>query len=201
MNSYYTNTRHDVLDMLPDRPLRNVLEVGGGDFGTILTLRQKHVFETWGLDIRKPNATLDHVITGSITAEEVRACIPKNTFDLVIANDVIEHVEKTEIFVRVVYDALEHGGYLALSVPNIRQIRSFYHIAVRGTFPRTDAGLFDRTHLRWFCKRDIMEIFNTAGFNCVTMKSVGRAVPTVFENTLVGELLGLQNLFLFQKVQ
>lgn len=200
MNSYYTNTRHDVLDMLPKLPLHNVLEVGGGDFGTILTLRQEHVFETWGLDIRKPNATLDHVIIGSITADEVRACVPKNAFDLVIANDVIEHVEDTETFVTVLYEALQQGGYLALSVPNIRQIRTFYHIAVRGTFPRTEAGLFDRTHLRWFCKQDVTTIFTAAGFKCVSMKTVGRMVPTVLENTLLGEFLGLQNLFIFQKV-
>lgn len=201
MTTYYTNTRHDILEIIPDEPLQRVLEIGGGDFGTILTLRQKRNFETWGLDIREPNATLDHVIVGSITADDVKARLPDQSFDLVIANDVIEHVENTNIFVQVVSDALKNGGHLALSVPNIRQIRTFFHIAVRGTFPRTDAGLFDRTHVRWFCKQDILELFTAAGFEIVATKSVGRAVPAIFENTILGEFLGLQNLFLFQKVR
>lgn len=200
MQSYYTNTRHDVLAIIPDRPMQHVLEIGGGDFGTLLSLREKYVFETWGADIRRPNATLDHVIVGSITEADVQAKLPSETFDLVIANDVLEHVENTATFVDVVHRSMKVGAVLALSVPNIRQIRMLYHIMLRGTFPREDAGLFDRTHLRWFCKRDVIAAFSDGRFAPILAKSVGRAVPTMFERTLIGELLGLQNLFIFEKI-
>lgn len=200
MQSYYSNTRLDVLAIIPDRPMDHVLEIGGGDFGTILSLREKKVFETWGADIRKTEAMLDHVLVGSITDPKINASLPISHFDLIIANDVLEHVENTEAFVDVVCRSMKPGGIIALSVPNIRQIRSFYHVILRGTFPREDAGLFDRTHLRWFCKRDVISIFSDGQFRLIMAKSVGRAVPKLIASSFMGEFLGLQNLFLFEKL-
>jgi 2-polyprenyl-3-methyl-5-hydroxy-6-metoxy-1,4-benzoquinol methylase len=199
MRTYYSNTRHDVLAIIPDGPKQNVLEIGGGDFGTILSLRETGEFETWGADIRKSSAKLDHMVVGSITDPEVQSKLPITTFDLIIANDVLEHVENTEAFVDVVYRTMKPGGFLALSVPNIRQVRTFYHVMLRGTFPRDDAGLFDRTHLRWFCKNDVISTFSSDRFRLVLAKSVGRAVPKLLQTSFAGELLGLQNLFLFEK--
>lgn len=200
MHSYYSNTRLDVLAIIPDRPMDHVLEIGGGDFGTILSLREKKVFETWGADIREPEAKLDHVLVGSITDPKINAELPIGQFDLIIANDVLEHIENTELFVDVVYRCMKPGGIVALSVPNIRQIRTFYHVMLRGTFPRDDAGLFDRTHLRWFCKRDVISVFSDGKFRLLMTKSVGRAVPKLIASSIIGEFLGLQNLFIFEKL-
>lgn len=199
MHSYYSNTRHDVLAIIPDVPKQNVLEIGGGDFGTTLSLRETAEFETWGVDIRKSTAKLDHMVIGSITDPIVQSKLPMTTFDVVIANDVLEHVEDTEAFVDVIYRVMKPGGFLALSVPNIRQLRTFYHVMLRGTFPREDAGLFDRTHLRWFCKNDVISTFSRGHFQLVLAKSVGRAVPKLLQTSLLGELLGLHNLFIFEK--
>ena len=200
METYYSNTRHDVLGIIPRIPIKRALEIGGGDFGTLLTLRQEYVFETWGVDIRKPSASLDHFIIGSVTDENVRTKLPAQSFDLILANDVLEHVEDTKAFVNTVHRSLKIGGLLALSVPNIRQIRLLYYVMLRGTFPREDAGLFDKTHVRWFCKQDVLAAFSSVKFQPVLSKSVGRLVPKIFANSIVGELLGLQNLFLFKKL-
>lgn len=188
-----------MLGMIPRMPLERVLEIGGGEFGTLLTLKHERNFEAWGLDIRMPAAALDHVIVGSVTNPDVRAKLPSATFDLVIANDVLEHVEDTATFVDVVHQSLKIGGLAAISVPNIRQVRLLYHVMIMGRFPREDAGLFDRTHLRWFCKADVIEAFSNTHFELIVAKSVGRFVPEVFTKSVFGELLGLQNLFIFKK--
>jgi 2-polyprenyl-3-methyl-5-hydroxy-6-metoxy-1,4-benzoquinol methylase len=42
------------------------------------------------------------------------------TFDLVLCNDVIEHLDKQEELVREIYRVLKEGGYLYLTTPNRR---------------------------------------------------------------------------------
>jgi 2-polyprenyl-3-methyl-5-hydroxy-6-metoxy-1,4-benzoquinol methylase len=43
-----------------------------------------------------------------------------DSFDIVVSQEVIEHIEKQEEYVNVVYTLLREGGYLILTTPNIR---------------------------------------------------------------------------------
>lgn len=200
--NYYNNPRLDVVKLLPDGGIKKILEVGGGDFPTLDLLTEKYESESWGVDIYPTNNKKIKFIQGSIEEKKICASLPENYFDLIVANDVIEHIENTENFINIASDKLVVGGLLILSVPNIRQIRGIYHIYIRGTFPREDAGLFDKTHLRWFCKKDILKLVEErkTGFKLCDSKSVGRLLPRMFEKTLIGEFLGLQNIFLFKKI-
>jgi SAM-dependent methyltransferase len=195
---YYGNPRDDVLALLPDKVIGAALEIGGGDFPTLAFIGRQHECETWGVDVRPTSANIDHIITGSFVDQNVFDRIPAGTFDLVIANDVIEHIADTEQFVANVLSSMAPGAILLLSVPNIRQIRTLYHIFWRGSFPRESAGLYDETHLRWFCKKDIISLFGQK-LELLSAKSVGRIVPAVFSGNFIGELLGLQNIFCFRK--
>ena len=46
---------------------------------------------------------------------------------------------------------------------------------MRGSWPRLDSGLFDRTHLRWFTLDDMVRLFNAAGLE------VQSVTPRVFD--------------------
>ena len=124
--------------------------------------------------------------------------IPNDYFDIIMANDVIEHILDTDAFFEMVQRKIKNGGHLLLSVPNIRQIRAAYHIFIRGSFPRDEAGLFDKTHLRWFCKKDIIELASNHGFKTIKSVSVGRFVPKFMENSKISEFIALQNIFLMK---
>jgi SAM-dependent methyltransferase len=199
--NYYSNTRWDVLNLLPKQRFNNALEIGGGEFPTLLELSKKSTpdyVEIWGVDIFRPGSEEIKFILGSIEDESVCARIPDNYFEVVIANDVIEHLVDSNKFLATIHRKLVPGGILALSVPNIRQVRSVYKIFFQGTFPRESAGLFDATHLRWFCKADIMKLANPL-FLLKDWRCAGRFVPSFLSKTLYGELIGLHNLFVFQK--
>jgi 2-polyprenyl-3-methyl-5-hydroxy-6-metoxy-1,4-benzoquinol methylase len=199
MRAYYANARRDVLDFLPNRKFAKILEVGGGDFPTLLHLAAEHDAESWGVDIRSTDAPISRFIQGSLTDPAVNSQLPSQGFDLIVANDVIEHIEDTEAFLETLRDLLAPSGVIALSVPNARQIRLAFTILFRGTFPRRDAGLFDRTHIRWFCRRDVVTFAKAAGLTVVRHKGTGRLVPAFLSRTIVAELLALQNLFILRK--
>jgi hypothetical protein len=86
-----------------------------------------------------------------------------------------------------------------MSVPNARQVRLAFNVLIRGTFPRDDAGLFDRTHLRWFCRKDVEALAKGAGLTLVSHRGTGRLVPDRLARMKFAELLALQNLFIFRK--
>lgn len=196
--AYYSGVRSDVLALLDGSPGRTILEIGGGEFHTLLSFAESGR-ELWAVDVREPESALDHFVLGSITDPNVAAKLPDGAFDLIIANDVLEHVEDTRAFIKIVVQKLSSGGQLLLSVPNARQLRLAYHVFIRGTFPRESAGLFDETHVRWFCRDDVSRLFSEGGLKIRKSRSVGRLVPAALEPTLIGQFLGLQNLFLFYR--
>ena len=199
MKNYYSNIRFDILSLVPDREYQRILEVGGGDFSTLLQLQKKYPAELWGVDIHKCHNKKIKFIKGSIESEAIKKIIPNDFFDLILANDVIEHLRYTEDFFICARNKIKQNGFLLVSVPNIRQIRVFYQIFLKGTFPRNESGMFDRTHLRWFCKKDVIKMASDFGFSLYNHRSVGRFVPNLINRSIFAEFLALQNLFVFVK--
>lgn len=197
--SYYENIRHDVLSLIPNSRYKKILEIGGGEFPTLKSLVNQFDAEAWGVDLYDSSAEGIKFIRGSIEDLATQNELPDSYFDLIIANDVLEHLLDTESAFKVIYSKLSHGGLFVCSVPNIRQIRTIYHLVVKGKFPREDAGLFDRTHYRWFCRSDVICFGEGANFKLLNYGSSGRLVPGFLQKTTLSEFLALQNLFVFIK--
>lgn len=196
VGDYYSNPRNDVLTLLQHKKADRILEIGGGDFPTLVETRSRVGGEVWGVDIRASATPLDHMIVGSVTSEDVRDQLSVAKFDVIIANDVVEHVEDTEAFFAVLSDRLADGGEILISVPNIRNVKLLYHVFLKGRFPREEAGLFDKTHLRWFCRKDVETLAAEAGLRVADHRYVGRLVGEgALSRFPPMEFVALQNLF------
>src|SRR5262249_41806465 len=89
--NYYNSERPEMLGLVPSRRTR-VLEIGCGEGGFMSTLTG--VEESWGIE-PSPAAELakrhfTRVLEG--TFDEAKGMLPIRHFDLVICNDVIEHM-------------------------------------------------------------------------------------------------------------
>lgn len=85
-------------------------------------------------------------------------------FDSVIFCDVLEHLVDPLEVLETAISVLAPGGTIIASVPNIA------HWSVRmdllfGRFNYTSTGIMDATHLRWFTRRTIRELFERANMN------------------------------------
>ena len=194
-SSYYSNYRKDVLTLSKRGSADSILEIGGGDFPTLLEAQSRFGGEAWGIDVRPSDAKLDRMIVGSVTDDAVRKQLASKKFDLIIANDVIEHVENTEAFFQVLKEHLSVDGELLLSVPNVRNLKLFYHVFLKGSFPRHENGLFDKTHLRRFCRNDIESLSAKAGLKIVEHQYAGRFVAKALTHFRPVEFISLHNLF------
>jgi hypothetical protein len=191
-----------MLKMLDKRAFKNVLEVGGGLFPTLQHVCEMHNSLGVGVDpfINSHSREKYQFISGMFEDPMVNSLIPDHRYDLAIAADVLEHVVNTDLFVETLRKKMAKGSLLLLSVPNPRSLRFAYQIFIRGTFPRRDSGLFDKTHLRWFCKSDILELMQKNKFKFLKHGYSGRFIPDSCKSFSPLCMIALQNIFLFEKL-
>ena len=96
---------------------------------------------------------------------------PPETFDCVICADVLEHLKDPWDVLAQIFRLLRPGGHIVVSIPNIRNLGVMAELAA-GDWVYQDAGILDRTHLRFFTLRSFGRALLEAGFeltpvNCV----------------------------------
>lgn len=168
--SYFSNIRHEIVEVIGSRKNVDILEVGGGIGNTLLYLKKAGIASTIHLydivDIVEDKKEFDSIEIGDIESKE----FPKNKYDVIIFADVLEHIIDPYKVINKAKGALKKGGIIACSIPNIRHFSALYKIFIIGSFKYKDSGLFDKTHLRFFCKSDMEALFDSE--NDLTVESI-----------------------------
>jgi 2-polyprenyl-3-methyl-5-hydroxy-6-metoxy-1,4-benzoquinol methylase len=159
----YGSPREDILSLLPERAHR-VLEVGCARGVTAQMVAERLGCPVVGVELnpevaREAAGRIDEVIIGDVLDVEI-----EGTFDVIIATDVLEHVDDTHAFLQRMSSLLETGGRLILSVPNVGHYSVVADLAC-GRWDYVPAGLLCVTHRRFFTRRSLSEALQRAGFS------------------------------------
>ena len=165
--TYYSSNRPEVayfLDFIPEGA--RILEVGCGT-GHFRELIRCKSNEYWGIEPFKIAAIeaktrLDKVFVG--TYDEVKKQIPDQYFDYIICLDVVEHMEDPWNFVLEVKNKLKNSGSIISSIPNFRYVVNLSNLLIKRTFKYVDAGILDRTHLRFYTEKSITDLYEEANY-------------------------------------
>ena len=175
--TYYSYERGEMLEFVPPH-VRCVLDVGcgAGAFGSLL--KKALGAEVWGVEINETAAQsagekLDKVLTGDIN--RMMAVIPEAYFDCVVFNDVLEHLVDPYTILLSMKKKLRRGGVIVCSLPNIRYYRQLRELVVHKQWKYQDAGILDRTHLRFFTERSIKDMFRNLDFELILFKGMNPA--------------------------
>jgi 2-polyprenyl-3-methyl-5-hydroxy-6-metoxy-1,4-benzoquinol methylase len=169
MTNYYHHTRTEIKPLLPQRATR-ILEVGAGAGGTLKWLKTIYPdAETTGIELNPElreelKQNVDLAIIGNVT--ECSALL--GSYDLILFLDVLEHIVSSTNTLRNVAQRLENGGHVIVSVPNIAHLQVSLPLLMRRRFTYQDAGILDRTHVRFFVEATAIELLNDANL-IVTM--------------------------------
>ncbi len=170
---YFEQSRLEMLAFVPAHCQR-VLDVGcsKGNFGGLLK-RTRNV-EVWGVEpvaaaAAEAAAKLDRVIEGVFNEE---TDLPMAGFDTVIFNDVLEHLFDPVAALRQAHKLLKPGGVVVASIPNIRHFQTLWKVVVQGDWRYTSDGILDRTHLRFFTRNSIIELFCEAGYSIQQLSGI-----------------------------
>jgi 2-polyprenyl-3-methyl-5-hydroxy-6-metoxy-1,4-benzoquinol methylase len=146
---------------------KDVLEVGTATGATTRVLKERGCRVT-GVEV-DPDAAerarphCERMLVGDIEAMDLAEAFGAQRFDVIIFADVLEHLVHPERILADVRGLLSADGAVVASIPNVA------HASVRlallaGRFDYTDRGLLDRTHLRFYTRGTVDELFRDTGY-------------------------------------
>lgn len=173
---YFGNVRREILPLLPPG-LDRVLELGCGRGDTLAFLKREGLCRWAGGVELFPDAAavarerLDWLLEGDV--ERLDLPLEPESLDAVLCLDVLEHLVDPWRMIRRLTALLRPGGVLVASVPNVRHVRVVAPLLFGGDFRYGDQGLLDRTHLRFFTRRTVVELLECGGMRVDEVRETG----------------------------
>lgn len=93
--------------------------------------------------------------------------------DCWIFGDCLEHLQDPWKILRKIRDVIPTNGCVVACIPNAQHWSIQVKLSV-GDFRYENSGLMDKTHLRWFTRQTIVELFSHTGFKIV------EGIPRIF---------------------
>jgi 2-polyprenyl-3-methyl-5-hydroxy-6-metoxy-1,4-benzoquinol methylase len=84
-------------------------------------------------------------------------------FDVIVASEVIEHLENPRFTARELYRLCQPGGHVIITTPNNESILSLLALAIRGHFVQFDKGWYPG-HITALVRKDLRRILLETGF-------------------------------------
>lgn len=153
-------------EFLPNQREAKILDIGCGDGGFVYWLNSIGYEQAIGIDISSEQIEAGRSLgIQNIRQANLNDFISRelDTYDLIVARDVIEHFNKPEIYniIELILKSLKPGGKFLMQVPN-------------------GEGLFfgsifysDFTHEVAFTGKSIRQVLLNTGFEAITVKPVG----------------------------
>ena len=173
---YYQANRGVMADYLPDN-YQHVLEVGCGAGGFYDHLRQP--CEVWGVEPNPEAGTaaalkMHRVLIGRY--DQLADQLPDGYFDMVICNDVIEHMDDHDAFLEAIKKKMSPGGFIVGSIPNVRHITALFKLLIIKDWKYSDSGILDRTHLRFFTEKSWRRTLREHGYSIQLLTGAGSII-------------------------
>lgn len=200
MNHYFKGKRNELEKFIPSN-VKTVLEVGCGEGGFRASFGNE--VEYWGIE---PNKKVSKIAESKLykvfnaTYEEVKQDIPDSYFDLIVCNDVIEHMIDHDYFFKTIKDKMKDDGKLLISIPNVRYIYNLYNLVFNKDWNYEEQGILDKTHLRFFTRKSLMRSLIYNGYIINRFEGINKVNPSglkkIIRNYLVilghGDTLSMQ---------
>ena len=158
----------EVLRLIP-KTSKKIIEIGCSSGALAREFKRKHPDVHWiGVEIDPDYAELakrycDTTLVANLDEVEEEFYATYSDCDCWIFADVLAHFRDPWAVVKKIRSVIPENGCIVACIPNAQNWSLIARLAV-GDFRYQDIGLLDRTHLRWFTRQTIYELFETDGF-------------------------------------
>ena len=178
---YYDQIRPELVQQIPHTAMK-ILDVGcgSGQIGLHLKESRDKYIEVVGIEFvesvgNKAKENLDRVFVGNV--EELTLPYPPGYFDCILYGDVLEHLVDPWKVLSTHSELLAANGCVVASIPNIAYFKVITMLK-KGQWKYEDAGIMDKTHLRFFTYTSMLEMFYQSGYDAVVVgRTLGGAKP------------------------
>ncbi len=174
---HFHSLKHDYaptgLLQMVSTPPREVLDVGCFCGGSGRWLKKQFpTARVTGIEMLEKAAAVareayDEVHVGKF--EDIDLSPWQGKFDAIIAADVLEHMYNPWSVLQKLSPLLAPGGAIYISLPNIRNLNILMGLA-GGEWRYAGAGILDITHIRFFTKKQILEMLQQTGWQAHEVK-------------------------------
>ena len=167
-----------IFDILPN-DAKKILEIGTGSGAMANAYRKTNPAVNYvGVEIDADYQALsarycDTVYLENFESPSKALTDEANDADFIIFSDVLEHMYNPWKVLQDLSTRIPDHCRILASIPNI-QHWSIQMRLLNGDFEYADSGLLDRTHLRFFTRKTMVELFTKNGF------SINQVVPRIF---------------------
>jgi SAM-dependent methyltransferase len=189
---YHDNMRVEIASFISEPPAL-VLDIGCGGGATARLIKKKFPgTRVIGIELNPQaadhaRAFVDDVICGNLFDVQMSDRLGNARVDLVLLLDVLEHLFDPWRALQRIRGWLMPGTRVLASVPNIRNLATLDDLAA-GRWRYAANGVLDITHVRFFTKASLRELFEDTGYEIFDMQPLLR--PEMIEQHVVSRRPG-----------
>lgn len=166
---YYRSPRLDMMARLRGAP-RVMLDVGCGAGATGAAVKERFPgAQVVGIEINADAAALasdriDRVIVDNVeTLDFAQAGFAPHGIDVAFFPDVLEHLYDPWKLLERLRAFLTPDAHVVASIPNVRNLWLLLQL-MGGNWDYAEEGLLDVTHVRFFTKKSVIQLFEQTGY-------------------------------------
>ena len=183
LSGYYCSDRPEVAALIQPAGKR-ILEVGCGAGNMGASLLARGAAEVVGIELHPAAAKAARTRLSAVyqwnLEDRSRLPYPDAYFDHITLSDVLEHLTDPEAVLGHLVRYLAHDGTVITSLPNVRHESVALPLLVDGVWDYADAGILDRTHLRFFTLPSMVALLAGAGLGLSAAPSAVRSEPSAY---------------------
>ncbi len=171
---YFSQARTEMHKYLPNTATK-VLDVGCGEGRFLAEYHNSDKIEKWGMEIDIDSAKIAESKYHQVFVGDVLSnfdCLPDDYFDCIVFNDILEHLVNPEEVLKLSKEKLSQNGCIIASIPNVRYITNLINLNLKKNWEYEDFGILDRTHLRFFTKNSIINMFQRLKYQILTLEGI-----------------------------
>lgn len=186
--TYYGFSRSEVARFLPTT-YEKVLDIGCGK--GCFRNNLKDSCEVWGIEPSHAASDASKVLYKVLNGfyHDVYNELPNNYFDLVICNDVIEHMTDHDEFLESIKNKMTANGFIVGSIPNVRYFGNLYELLVKKDWFYDNSGILDRTHLRFFTQTSLKRTFIQHKYAIEVLDGINSEISKPFPKKYLKEII------------
>ena len=159
-------------------PGSRVLDLGTGSGALGKHLRDHAGCSVDGVTINEQEAAIARphyrrIEIADLEREDWSSAFSGEQYDFIVCADVLEHLRRPETTLKACRTLLAPAGQVLISVPNAAYSGLVAEL-LNGDFTYRDEGLLDRTHLRFFTRRSLLQFLQAEGWSVGTVEAVER---------------------------
>lgn len=183
---YFKGHRTELKPFIP-KGVKKILEIGCGEGGFRTNFDDD--VEYWGVEPNPDVAFMSKekfykVLNGIYN--DVENELPDHYFDLIVCNDVIEHMIDHDDFFEKIKSKMAKDGQMLMSIPNVRYITNLIKLIIKKDWQYKDEGILDRTHLRFFTEKSLKNTLNEHNYQIIEFQGIN-----TIRNTFITIILQL----------